>query len=433
LWINRILLYFFFASPILASSLDLKSLYDKAIQNSISHKESLASMQIASNKKLVSASKFYPKVSVYYELLKINEFPVTEDSVITEYRRDRRDRNIRVEQILFDRNVFTEFFKSSDTKTFKILELEDSNSKLMLEIIEKYFSLLSAIDKLGLLKKELDSYKYILDKAKIKERSGLISRVDLLEAISEKNLVIAKIIDANSQIDAKTLELEGVAGLNIDSIIPIKKDVTIALLRNEIDYFLSRVDKNIDMKRYLLEAKNKHKELISYNMMYVPKVSAYYDYTDYDTPQKDPNRRIGVKFELNIFNGFGDYFAREIVSVENKVLHYKLIEKRRSLKAEVKNYYLLSKNSLNSLNAYTNVWKSKELFLEATNLSFDLGRRNIIDVLEANTEYYDILDKMTEFKYQHILNYSKLLYSVSLLNLRSFSDINLLLDRNFYN
>ena len=298
---NSLFYFILFYNTLFAtSSFDLKTIYGKAIIKSILYQENITNLELASNKKLIDASKFYPKLSAYYEYLQINEFPVTEDNVITGYRKNRQDKNLRVDQVLFDRNIFTEFSKSSDNKRFKILELKDSKSKLMLELIEKYFSMLAVKDELELLNKELESYKHILDKAKLKEQSGLISKVDLLEAISEKNLVLARIVETRASIQTKALELENIAGLDIDDIVSMRKDLNTNLLENELNYFTARLNENIEIKKNIFEIKDKHKEMINHNMLYIPKVSAYYEYTDYDTPGKESNQKVGLKFELNI-------------------------------------------------------------------------------------------------------------------------------------
>ena len=133
---------------------------------------------------------------------------------------------------------------------------------------------------------------------------------------------------------------------------------------------------------------------------------------------------IGLEINIPIFSG--GYASSRVR--EGELLKLKLREDYKYLKRQVElevreNYLNLQANFL-QIEAYNQALIASKTTLESTNLGFQVGLRNSIDVLGAQQVYFDAEKDMLEARYNYLTNLLILKKSVGMLTINDLVKIN---------
>ena len=97
---------------------------------------------------------------------------------------------------------------------------------------------------------------------------------------------------------------------------------------------------------------------------------------------------------------------------------------RRQIELEVRENYLNLQSNFAEINAYQQALLSAEITLDSTNLGFQVGLRNSVDVLRAQQVFFDAEKEMLKARYNYLINQVKLKQSVGMLSKTDIVNIN---------
>ena len=97
---------------------------------------------------------------------------------------------------------------------------------------------------------------------------------------------------------------------------------------------------------------------------------------------------------------------------------------RRGIELKVRDYYLSLQTNFSEIAAYQQAMESAALQLESTQLGFEEGLRNSLEVLDAQQILFNSKLNVLESRYNYIMNYINLKLSTGMLSIKDLDEIN---------
>ena len=115
--------------------------------------------------------------------------------------------------------------------------------------------------------------------------------------------------------------------------------------------------------------------------------------------------------------------VREAVLLKSKLEH-DVEYLRRGIDLKVRNYYLSLQTNFAEIKAYQQAMAASTVQLESTQLGFQEGLRNSVEVLDAQQILFNAKLNVLESRYNYIMNFINLKLSAGMLTLEDLNEIN---------
>ncbi len=293
-------------------------------------------------------------------------------------------------------------------------EYQTAEMDLMVRVTEAFFSVLRAQDNLTSAQAQEKAIKRQLEQAKQQFKVGLIPITGVNEAQAAYDGARAARIGAEGALLISEESLQLLTGKSYGTLNTLAENFPVkapqpATVQYWIDLALAN---NPDVK-----AAQKQKEVATTAVKaaksaYLPYINAKaelgYQNTDSDAETDMTNLALGVEMGWQIYAG-GSTSANI-----NKVGHYLnqseqgLELTRRSAALNARNYYIQVTTSVQQVEARRQALISSESALRATRSGYEVGTRNIVDVLQAEQAYYTAQTAYLDTRYSYLVNLIKL-------------------------
>ncbi|MGL6166283.1 MAG: TolC family protein, partial [Aeromonas veronii] len=129
-------------------------------------------------------------------------------------------------------------------------------------------------------------------------------------------------------------------------------------------------------------------------------------------------------FKLPIYSG-GATSSKVKQAQYNYVAASELLEKNfRSVQSTVRSSYNNVNASIGSVRAYSQSVVSADSALKATEAGYEVGTRTIVDVLDSTRKLYEAKQKLSEARYNYILNILSLKQAAGILEAQDLVEVN---------
>ena len=293
---------------------------------------------------------------------------------------------------------------------------------LMIRVTQAYFKVLSAKSTLRsaeATEKALNNqYQAVMQRF----NSGAASRIELAEAKSAFNRSQSDRVLAEGNVDISFEELNSIVGRQVKMITPLNQKNEFIAPLEEID---SEVNKGLVANYLIIEAKNRleaaESNTRSKTANFLPKVdlnanasrrtSKQYTFdgveSDFDLPFSIPteteNRAFSIQFSIPLFTSGLNSSQRRQALLQEVKSEEQMILIERSVVQQIRSLYTALKTAeLNIVSLRTAVDSSKDA-LEATRLGYELNSRNLIDLLQAEKNYSETQNRLSQAIYGFIV------------------------------
>ncbi len=293
---------------------------------------------------------------------------------------------------------------------------------LMIRVTQAYFKVLSAKSTLRsaeATEKALNNqYQAVMQRF----NSGAASRIELAEAKSAFNRSQSDRVLAEGNVDISFEELNSIVGRQVKMITPLNQKNEFIAPLEEID---SEVNKGLVANYLIIEAKNRleaaESNTRSKTANFLPKVdlnanasrrtSKQYTFdgveSDFDLPFSIPteteNRTFSIQFSIPLFTSGLNSSQRRQALLQEVKSEEQMILIERSVVQQIRSLYTALKTAeLNIVSLRTAVDSSKDA-LEATRLGYELNSRNLIDLLQAEKNYSETQNRLSQAIYGFIV------------------------------
>ena len=306
--------------------------------------------------------------------------------------------------------------------------------ELIIKVTRAYFKVLSAKANLEAKIATEKALKNQYDSVLERFNTGSVSRIELAEAKAALNRAESDRVQAEGNVDISFEELNSIVGRQVKLITPLNTSLDYKAPRADVK---NEVSKGLLNNYLIIEAKNRLEaadaNTKSKSSNYLPKIdlnananrrtSKQYTFDGVDSsidlpftiPTETENRIFSLQFSMPLFtSGLNNSQRRQALLQEVKS-EEQLILVERGIVQQIRTLYTALRTSeLNIASLKAAVESSKDA-LEATRLGYELNSRNLIDLLQAEKNYSESINNLSQATYSFIV--TSLQYKQALGNL----------------
>ena len=329
------------------------------------------------------------------------------------------------------------------------LELSAIEQNLILQSSEVYFAVLRAQDNLAASRAEEEAFKRQFDLANERFDVGLSDKTDVLQAqaaydAARANRLVAErmVSDAFQAVttltNAQFAALEGVKH-SLPVVAPSPNDAT--------SWVNTATEQNLSLQAINYAVQAAQDSVKQRKSGHAPTVDAIVQYQKSDndglgfvnstmpnTPRYDGKAEqssIGIQLNIPLYTG-------GMTSSQVREGVYRLDQSeqmreslRRKTVQDARNYHRAVNTDVEQVQALKQAIISSQSAVEATQIGYDVGTRNIVDVLDAQRYLYAAVRNYNNARYDYILNNLRLQQTAGTLSPDSLQALSMYLNPNY--
>lgn len=290
------------------------------------------------------------------------------------------------------------------------LKLAVGERDLALKVAEAYLNAFLASRKLGLLDSKRESLKLQSRQAQRSYDLGVGDRINLLEAQSRLDQAVADQVKAENELSNALSDLERLTGRMPDFGTPALGDLKQASFESgwgDIDEWVARAKANLQVKLARAQRRAAQVDTGVRSAGHYPELNlnvSYSDRSSNDPFRESQDTSASLQLSMPIYQGGytsadvrqGELTAKARQAAVTNELNLAQQEARKRLRGLA--------GDVRQLEALQESIKSSALFLEAAEKGENLGIRDLVDVLDARADLYDLRIQFVEGVRQYLLD-----------------------------
>ena len=300
------------------------------------------------------------------------------------------------------------------------LELSATEQSLILQSAETYFAVLRAQDNLASTKAEEAAFKRQLDQANERFDVGLSDKTDVLEAQAGFDTARANRIIAQQQVEDAFQALITLTNRDFAALEGIEHSLPIlAPTPNDAKAWVDTAaaqNLNLQASNYAVEAAEE--TLRQRKAGHAPTLDAVASFQKGDndslgfsnsgTPPRfsDDVEQRSIGLQLNIPLYRGGLTSSQVREAYQRVNQSEQLREslRRQVVQDTRNLHRAINTDVETVQARKQSIISSQSALEATEIGYQVGTRNIVDVLDAQRQLYSSVRIYNNARYDYIIN-----------------------------
>ncbi len=404
----------------LASKTDLVTVYNEAVKN---------------NADLAAARANYAAIKEVVPQARAGLLPnlsAGADSMNTDTKVDTRNGDIdssrsglsyraNLSQPLFRADRWYQFQAAKATDQQYALQLSATEQNLILQSAETYFAVLRAQDTLASTKAEEAAFKRQLDQANERFDVGLSDKTDVLEAQAGYDTARANRILAERAVDDAFQALVTLTNREYASIEGILHSLPVLEpTPNDAKAWVdtaAQQNLNLQASNYAVDAAEE--TLRQSKAGHAPTLDAVASYQKGDNDSLGftnsaaspttyggdvSQRSIGLQLNIPLYSG--GLTSSQVREAYQRLGQTEQLREslRRQVVQNTRNLFRAVNTDVETVQARRQSIISNQSALEATEIGYQVGTRNIVDVLDAQRQLYSAVRNYNDARYDYILN-----------------------------
>ena len=339
---------------------------------------------------------------------------------VTETETDGYD--VSLSQTLFDLSAWFSWRAGKETSQQAKANLSAAQQSLIVRVVQAYFGVLRTQDNLRASQAQERAFERQLEQTRQRFEVGLIAITDVYEAEAARdNARVTRIVDENNVAVAKenlsvlTGQAPGalfVLGEEFDPRPPEPADrsawVDFALSNNNL----------LAAARFAEEASRQN--ATASRMGHAPKVTASYRYQDTETTgsiaqtpeslfnfppdSEQTNETWQIRFDLPLSTGGAISASRRRAAEQFNAARESRINLTRNTVTQARSLHMTVMSDVSRVEARKQSIVSSQSALDATQAGYEVGTRNIVDVLNAQNKLFAAQRDYANSRYDFIIN-----------------------------
>ncbi len=434
-----------FSSHTYAQETDLIAIYEKAL----AHDALLASIRFENEatQELISQGRslFLPNITATLDYDDNNNerkilTPSISSNVLlsgNQAKYHSYDYGITITQPLFNYGAFQQYKQILSQTSLSEKKLLQAQQDLIYRVALIYFETLMARDEVGLLQAQKASINEQLIESEARYDVGLISITDVNESKTKAAMIDAQIIAAIQRLKIKNRQIESLTGELPDKIKGINSRVSFVAVTDMMEDWISlAIENNLELKIIEDEIKIADTEIDVRRSNHYPTIDATasrsrnWDKGGYpygalaNEGVRSFSDVLGVTINIPIFSGgYTSSRVREAQKLKLKTAEDAEYLKRQ-VELKVREHYLNLEANFAEIEAYQQALNSATLQVESTQLAFQEGLRNSVEVLISQQILFNAQRDLLKSRYNYLMNIINLKLSVGILAQQDLEEIN---------
>ncbi|MEQ5140104.1 outer membrane channel protein TolC [Proteus vulgaris] len=347
--------------------------------------------------------------------------------------------SLTLTQSVFNMSLWRQLNLQEKTAGMSDVTYQTSQQKLILDTATAYFDVLRAIDSLSFIEAQKEQVYRQLDQTTQRFNVGLVAITDVQNARANYDSVLAQEVAGRNQLDNALEKLRQVSGiyyinlasLNIsrfsttspDSIDKLLKDAeerNLSLLSARLGQDLARENIRLAQAGHLPTVDLNASTGVSNSHSHDHRSDAIVSHSNSYSGQNS----IGLSVSIPLYTGGRTSSQVEQAQYGFTSASEQLESVYRSIVQIARSSYNNISASISSIKAYQQVVVSAQSSLDATEAGYQVGTRTIVDVLNATTTLYDAKQKLSNARYDYLINQLNIEYARGTLNENDLIQLN---------
>lgn len=296
---------------------------------------------------------------------------------------------------------------------------------LIIRVSEAYFNVLRAIDNMKTAQAEEKALSHQLEQTKQRFDVGLTAITDVHEAQAAYDTATATVLQAQGNLGIAFEALEVLTGRPENTVAPLVENFPVVrpqpMNRSEwVDFALQN---NYNLKVAQLNAAAFESNARSKASGHLPTVTASYSFTNRDdtntdilgpgtvTPSDsriDDRSVVAVQLNVPIFSGMRVSGERRQAYAQSMQADEIYNKTQRDIIQATRSLHLSVATNVAQVNARKQAITSSKSALEATQAGYEVGTRNLVDVLVAQQNLYQAQRNYDDSRYDYVIDMLRL-------------------------
>ncbi len=422
-----------------AYSENLLDIYELALENDAQLKAQEAQYLANLENENIALSALLPQVNAGYGISgnvtettsqQILGFDNTGSPVIGEgYNKNDTETegwDASLSQTLFDLSAWYNLQAGEEFSKQAEAEFAAATQNLIVRSVEAYLGVLRAQENLSAAEAQERAFERQLEQTRQRFEVGLIAITDVYEAEAARDLAQVQRIVEENNVDVAKERLSILTGQSHGDLFRLSPDFaakppTPTDRAAWVDFALEN-NYRLAASRYAEESARQTAK--SRKMEHAPTVTATYRYSDTETdgsrnadpepiflvqPQSDTTQEVWqVRLDVPIFQGGRVHAQRRQAAQQYIAAKENRINLERTTITEARSLHMTVMSDAARVAARKQSIKSAQSALDATEAGYEVGTRNIVDVLNAQNLLYTSQRDYANARYDFILNVLRL-------------------------
>ena len=347
---------------------------------------------------------------------------------------DREGYQVSLNQALFDLPAWFSFQSGKELSKQAEATFAGNQQNLVVRVVEAYLLVLRAQDNLSASSAQERAFERQLEQTQQRFEVGLIAITDVYEAQAARDLSqVDRIVDENNVSVAleRLSVLTGQAHSNIDVL---KEDFEIktpepAERAAWVDFAMEN-NFTLQSARYGEEAARQNAK--ANKMVHAPTVSGRYAYSDYSTdgdltrvPETTfdvpPDNEVElntwqIRIDLPLYSGGAISSNRRRAAQEFNASRENRINLSRNVVTNTRSLHMTVLSDVSRVAARKQSIVSSRSAMDATQAGYEVGTRNVVDVLNAQNTLFSAQRDYANSRYDYVLDIMRLKEQAGLLS-----------------
>jgi outer membrane protein len=416
-----------------ALSMDLIETYEKALSYDSGIATAQARFQAQEAASDVSKSSLLPQIGAYSEVNHIDTDGPNQDNGYRELRY-----GVQLTQPLFRADTWFRYDASQFQTDSARAQYNLAQQQLILDVATAYFNVLRAQDTVTTAMATEAAIQRQYEQSRERYDVGLIAITEVYEARASYDDSKSQRIAAENQLNIAREQLSRLTGEYAEDLENLRQSFPLARPEpmDSSAWEATALAQNwtIQAAMYDLNANKANLKVAKAGHYPTLDLNASYGKSNLDGMEGSsaPGQRdgtstqgvIGLTLNVPLYMGGGTQAGvrqkRSLVTVAEQSLN----TTRRDVRVNTRSLFLTVNNNIETASALERTIISRRSALDATRAGYDVGTRNIVEVLDSERAYYVALRDYANARYDYVINSLQLKRAAGTLSPQDLLDLN---------
>ena len=428
---NKIFLFLTLGSLLLSGSAkaeNLSDVYELALKNDPLLRAAEATYRAGKENKTQGIAGLLPTLSISGST-NWNEYRV-EEQLIDQYNSNSYFANLN--QPIFRLDKWFQFERGSALSEAASAEFAYQQQETMIRVASAYFNVLNSIDSLNAARAEEKAIGRQKDLAKKRFDVGLAAITEVQETQAAFDLTVVSRIAREAQLDSAQETLTSIVGRDIKLLSPLIDEFEISLpdpLDRESWVSLG-IQNNYQLKSAKFQRDAAQAAARGSASNHLPQIDLVGRVSQSTTKQgkfggfiqnplfgiEQDTRQYSIQFTLPLYAGGAISSARRQAYANYDRSKEQAIYTERTTIRDVRSNHFGVQTQVANVTARKQALASAESALEATQVGYEVGTRNTVDLLDAQKRLFQAQRDYASSRYEYIISMLRLKASVGSLS-----------------
>ena len=413
---------------------DLKSVFEQAVSNDPQLAAELAAARANALTAGVAGQLIKPTITLNAETSETKLegtilSPTTNSDSDGDYSKVSYD--ISLSQPVLAPASWYSYAAASATTDSAVFELRKAEQSMVVRAAEAYFNVLRANATLASAKATETAVKRQLEQTQQRFKVGLIAITDVHEAQSIYDNATVGLIEAETQLDIAYESLAVLTGTRYDRINPLKDEIPLMgpVPADRTHWEQKALAQNLDVliaQKSELSAVQNHK---SKKAEHLPTVNLVGQYAISDDDRSNGGEELtstylGLQLTMPLYAGGATWAGQKQAYYQRQAAEKGLESAQRGASLNVRSLYRQLQADVARIKARDQAMTSARSAMEATQTGYEVGTRNIVEVLDAQTSVFSAQQNYAYARFDYVIDMLKFRQSVGELSSADIEEVN---------